>query len=115
MKSRELASRLMKEPASLPSTIAPAVLHVAAYSGDVVLYDQYLNRLKALGSQPEDYYVYFNALSYFRDPALVNRILAFSMSPEVRTQDTGTLIAGVLSQPGVVMPRGALSPASGPS
>ena len=99
VKSRELASRLMREPASLPSTIAPAVLHVAAYGGDGVLYDQYLNRLKALGSQPEDYYVYFNALPYFRDPALVNRTLAFAISPEVRTQDTDILIAGVLSHP----------------
>ena len=89
----------MIEPASLPSTIAPAVLHVAAYGGDGVLYDEYLNRLKALGSQPEDYYVYFNALPYFHDPALVNRTLAFAISPEVRTQDTGTLIGGVLSHP----------------
>ena len=97
--ARELASRLIKDPASLPATIAPAVLRVAAYGGDAALYDRYLERLKSLASQPEDYYRYFEALPYFRDPALVQRTLAFATSPEVRTQDTGTLIAGVLSHP----------------
>jgi hypothetical protein len=97
--ARALASKVMSEPASVPSTIAPVVLRVAAYAGDAALYDQYLTRMKALGSQPEDYYVYFNALPYFRDPALVNRTLAFAMSPDVRTQDTGSLIAGVMSHP----------------
>ena len=98
-RARELAATLIAKPASLPATVTPAVLHVAAYGGDAALYEQYLGRLKALASQPEDYYVYFNALPYFRDPALVNRTLAFAVSPEVRTQDTGTLIAGVMRRP----------------
>ena len=98
-RARELAATLIANPASLPPTAAPAVLHVAAYGGDAGLYDQYLGRLKTLASQPEDYYVYFNALPYFRDPALVNRTLAFAVSPEVRTQDTGALIAGVMRRP----------------
>jgi hypothetical protein len=97
--ARDLASKLIKEPGSLPLTIAPAVLRVAAYTGDAALYDQYRNQLRALTAQPEDYYLYFDSLPYFRDPALVDRTLAFAMSADVRSQDTGSLIAGVLSHP----------------
>jgi aminopeptidase N len=40
----------------------------------------------------------FNALASFQDPALVQRTLRFAMSRDVRTQDTATLIAGLLGR-----------------
>jgi puromycin-sensitive aminopeptidase len=97
--ARELAVAYIKEPSALPGTLVGAVLRVAAYGGDAVLYDQYVNRLKQVRSNPEEYYRFFAALPYFRDPALMKRTLAFALSPEVRTQDSGTLIAGVLAVP----------------
>jgi aminopeptidase N len=50
-------------------------------------------------SNPEEYYRFFNALAWFRDPALVTRTLEFAGSPEVRTQDAPTLIGLLLAQP----------------
>ena len=98
-RARELATGYIGDPASVPATLVPAVLRVAAFGGDAALYEQYVARLKQLASSPEEYYRFLNALPYFRDPALVKRTLAFAVSPAVRTQDTATLIAGLLGQP----------------
>jgi aminopeptidase N/puromycin-sensitive aminopeptidase len=68
-------------------------------SGDRALYDQYLEKVKALSAQPEESYRFFNALASFRDPSLVQRTLDYSLSPDVRSQDTGSLIAHLLSHP----------------
>ena len=98
-RARELAAQYIANPASLSPTLAPAVLQVAAVAGDRALYDQYVAQLDKLAAQPEEYYRFFAALSWFRDPALVSRTLEFVLSPGVRTQDTGTLIGGVMVRP----------------
>ncbi|OFW01992.1 MAG: hypothetical protein A3I61_00535 [Acidobacteria bacterium RIFCSPLOWO2_02_FULL_68_18] len=97
--ARELAARYIADPTSLAATLAPAVLRVAATGGDAALYDQYEAQLGRLASQPEQYYRFFGALSWFERPALVERTLAFALSDRVRTQDTGQLIAGLLARP----------------
>jgi aminopeptidase N len=98
-RARELATGYMTNPMSLPGTLAPTVLRIAAASGDAALYDRYLAQIEKLSGQPEEYYRFFTALSSFRDPALVERTLRFAMSEAVRTQDTGQLIASLLGQP----------------
>jgi puromycin-sensitive aminopeptidase len=98
-RARELALEYVADPASLNGTLAPTVLHIAALSGNTGLYEKYMGRLQQLQSEPEEYYRYFNALPYFRDPALVQRTLAFALSADVRTQDTGLLIAALVAQP----------------
>ena len=97
-RARELADSYVANPMSLPGTLAPAVLRVAAASGDTALYEKYVAQLDKVSGQPEEYYRFFGALPSFRDPALVQRTLNFAISPAVRTQDTGTLIAGLLGQ-----------------
>jgi aminopeptidase N len=98
-RARALAAQYMADPSSLPGTLVPTVLQVAAIGGDAALYDQYLARMKTLAAQPDEYYRFFGALSWFRDPALVQRTLQFAVSPDVRTQDTAGLIAGLLARP----------------
>jgi aminopeptidase N len=98
-RARELASAYMAEPSALPGTLVRSVLDVAAYGGDASLYDRYLARLDQLASEPEEYYRFFNALPYFDEPELVRRTLDFAVSPKVRTQDTGSLLAGLLARP----------------
>jgi aminopeptidase N len=97
--ARDLAVNYIADPTSLSGTLAPAVLQVAALGGDGALYDRYIAQLDRLGARPEEYYRFFNALPWFRDPALVRRTLEFAVSPAVRTQDTGTLIAGLMGRP----------------
>jgi len=98
-RARELALGYVTDPNSLPPSLASTILQVAAVSGDRALYDQYVAQLAKLGSQPEEYYRFFNALSWFRDPALVKAALDLALSPAIRTQDTGTLVAGLLGRP----------------
>jgi aminopeptidase N len=98
-RARELAGGYITDPRSLSGTLAPTVLQLAALGGDAELYDRYLAQLKQLSAQPEEYYRFFNALTWFRDPSLIKRTLELAVSPAVRTQDTNVLIGGLLSQP----------------
>jgi hypothetical protein len=84
--ARELALRYIADPNSVPSTLAPKVLQVAAVGGDAALYQRYLDQMKTAGAQPERYYRYFNALSWFSDPSLVKRTLELAVSTDVRSQ-----------------------------
>ena len=98
-RARELALRYLDDPRSLSPSLAPTVLQVAAVEGDRALYDRYVAQLHALTADPEEYYRFFNALSWFRDPALTRATLDLVLSPAVRTQDTGTLISALLARP----------------
>jgi aminopeptidase N len=98
-RARELAVRYLAIPSSLGASLAPTVLQVAAVAGDRALYDQYLKKLTAATADPEEYYRYFNALPWFTDPALIQQTLTFVRSAAVRSQDTGTLLRGMLQQP----------------
>jgi aminopeptidase N len=98
-RARELASQYLSNPASVGPSMASSILQVAAYSGDRALYDRYIARLPTLTSQPEEYYRYFNALGWFADPAVMRDVLKFSLSSGVRSQDTGTLLRGMLRLP----------------
>ncbi|MEQ1573443.1 MAG: M1 family metallopeptidase [Vicinamibacterales bacterium] len=98
-RARDMALKYIDDPNAIPGTLAPTVLQVAALAGDADLYERYLAQIRKPGADPEEYYRFFNALSWFRDPMLVRRTLELSMSPEVRTQDTSTLIGGLLGQP----------------
>jgi aminopeptidase N len=94
--ARELAQRYIADPNTIPPTLATSVLQVAAVGGDATLYQQYLDQLKKSGVQPEVYYRYFTALSWFSDPVLVTRTLEFASSVDVRSQDASTLLSALL-------------------
>ncbi len=97
--ARAVAERYIEDPASLAPSLAATVLQVAAVAGDRQLYDRYVAQLARLSAQPEEYYRYFTALTWFRDPALVRATLELSLTPVARTQDVGTLLAGLMARP----------------
>ena len=96
-KARALAEAYLANPASLPPSFVAPVLQVAAAGGDAALYDRYLAAAKASLAAPEQYYRVFNALASFRDPALADRTIAYALSPDLRSQDTPTLIGQLLN------------------
>ncbi len=98
-RARALAIAYLDRPGSLPPTLIAPVLAVAASGGDAALYDRLLERLREAAETPDAYYRYFNALTAFRDPALVERTLAFALSDAVRSQDAPALIAPLLAGP----------------
>ena len=81
-----LVQQYMKDPASVDGTLARAVVWVAARHGNADLYAQYRAQLQKQLS-PEVYYRFFYNLAEFPDPALARQTVAWSLTPEVRSQD----------------------------
>ena len=98
-RGRDLAERYISDPSTLPGTLVGTVLRTAAVGGGAQLYDAYLAQLRKLAAQPDEYYRFLDALTWFRDPALTKRTLEFAVSSEVRTQDTGTLLGNLVAHP----------------
>ena len=98
-RAREMATQYLADPASVGVSMASEVLQVGALTGDRALYDRYVSKLATLSTQPEEYYRFFNALGWFRDPALMQETLKRSLLPTVRSQDTGVLLRNMLRLP----------------
>ncbi|HEU4416621.1 MAG TPA: M1 family metallopeptidase [Candidatus Angelobacter sp.] len=90
------AQQYVKDPDSVDPSIAKDVLRVAARFGNEELFEQYLNGMRQVHA-PEQFYNIGEALSEFRDPKIVQRILELGVSEQVRNQDAARLIARVLS------------------
>lgn len=95
--AQKAVAAYMQNPESVDPTMVDAAFRVAAAHGDTALYDQFLAKLKTANS-PQDYYRYFRALAEFRQPALLDRTLQWTLTPEVRNQDLGIMM-GVLMNP----------------
>jgi aminopeptidase N len=98
-RARALALAYLDDPSAVPPNIVGAVLRTAAAGGDRALYDRYVAQLARTRATPDEYYRFFTALGFFRDPALVTRTLEFASSSEVRSQDTSTVVSLLLNQP----------------
>ncbi len=94
--ARKLTEQVLKNPASVERDLAATALRLAARNGDSALYDRVLAGTKS-SKTPEEYYLYFRTLARFSDPRLLQRTLEYAISPEVRSQDTLSLIARVMN------------------
>jgi len=93
--ANKLTDSYMKNPGSVDPSLARAAIAVAAAHGGEPLYDNFLAHMKT-AKDPQEYYTYFYALAGFRNPALLLRTMAWSLTPAVRNQDLyvlGRLIA----------------------
>ena len=75
----------------LDPSAARAIIRVAAEHGDAKLYDA-LTAASDRATSPEERYRYLYAAAEFRDPALIDRALQYSLSPQLRSQDTPTYL-----------------------
>ncbi|MCU1284746.1 MAG: pepN 2 [Acidobacteriales bacterium] len=96
--ARQIVDGYMKDPASVPPSQVPISFAMVSRQGDAALYDAFLAKRKA-AKTPSEFYRYQNALTAFRDPALVKRTLEFSLSPEVRSQDLPQVLFGEFGNP----------------
>jgi len=71
---------------SVDATLVTPALRVAARNGDAGLFEAITARLKSPRS-PDDYLRHLVAITDFADPALIQRVLEFGLSPQVRNQD----------------------------
>ncbi len=84
--------------APLDATAASALVDLAAQHGDQQLFEAFRDASRKAVS-PEERYRYLNALPRFTDPALVQRGLALSLTPEIRNQDTPGFLSRYLANP----------------
>jgi len=94
--ARPLLDRDIAGRAKLDPTMRRTAIELAAASGDAKLYDTYLRMMRA-SKTPDDYNNWLYALGAFRDPALIRRTLELALSPEVKNQDAGGLIARTIA------------------
>lgn len=80
------AEEYMRDPQSVDPDIAGVLLQLAALNSDETVYNDYLAHEESANS-PQDYYRYFSALPYFREPVLAERTLSGTLSDKVRNQD----------------------------
>jgi puromycin-sensitive aminopeptidase len=96
--ARERFARYMVDPQAVRPDLRSAVLNLAAYGGDEATYALLREADKRATLQEEKLRAQ-GALTYFQQPALLQRALQLSLSPEVRSQDTIRLVAGVAGNP----------------
>jgi aminopeptidase N/puromycin-sensitive aminopeptidase len=85
--ARAALTRSMEGGAPLDATAADAIVRVAAQQGDTALWER-LSAASRQATSPSDRYRYLYALSAFQNPALIDRGLNFSLTADLRSQDT---------------------------
>lgn len=96
--ARALVERHLEQGAQADPTSLETAVRLAAIHGDAALYDLYLERSRKAPA-PEEHYFYQEALTRFCDPALIQRTLEYSISPEMRTQDAGRMLGAMFANP----------------
>jgi aminopeptidase N len=98
-RARAALDRSLSGGAPLDPTLAGAIIAVAAEHGNRMLQDALLNASDHAGA-PTEHYRYLYALAHFRDPALIDRALEYSLTSKLRSQDTAGFLARFLREEG---------------
>ena len=95
--ARAALDRTLAGGAPLDPTLAGAIIEVAAQHGDRALHAALL-AASDRATAPAERYRYLYALAHFRDPALIDRGLEYSLTPKLRSQDTAAFFSRFLSE-----------------
>jgi aminopeptidase N len=96
--ARQLADAYLKDRSAVDPSLSRMVLNLAALEGGQELYDEFLERSKAADS-PGELYKFLYALTDFTQPALIDRTLAYSLTPAIREQDFPFFIGRLMRNP----------------
>jgi alanyl aminopeptidase len=96
--AKKLAEAYMNDPASVPPSLATPGLVLTANRGDAALFETIRQRFEGSKS-PTDRTRYLGALGSFRDPALVDRALAYVFTGPLRPQETMSIPRHVAEVP----------------
>ena len=95
----EKARAYMADPASIDPSIASVAIELAAMNGDAALFDEFTRRFES-AKTPADRGRYLHALGSFRDPALRDRALAYTLTGPLRPNDLFTIPFTIAGTPG---------------
>jgi aminopeptidase N len=100
--AQELTARTFavgnKKDKTLDATLSDAAVLVSASNGDAALYDKVL-AVSRNSEDPGEKSDALRTLGRFRDPVLVKRTLDYTVSGEVRNQDSWTVLVALLRDP----------------
>jgi alanyl aminopeptidase len=89
-----VAMAYMSDPGSADPSLVGVALQLHAMRGDRALFDQYRQRAEA-ATVPADRQRFLGALGYFRDPALVEEALRYTIEGKLRPQEVFAIPFGV--------------------
>ncbi len=96
--ARKIVEKYINDPASADPMLSEPAFRIGASEGDAKLYDEILAAMSK-ATTPNVYYRYLNALTAFRDPALVRRTLELAVTDKVRSQDMPIVLTQLLGNP----------------
>ena len=97
-RARGAVDRSLTGALAVDPTLLDAIVPVAAAQGDARLFDA-LQAAAARAVSPEDQYRYLYGLSDFRDPALIDRALQLTGTPQIRSQDAALFLGHFFTNP----------------
>ncbi|HUY19581.1 MAG TPA: M1 family metallopeptidase [Candidatus Binataceae bacterium] len=90
-----LYERARKDPAAVDRDVMPALVAIAAHSGDAARYAEFKQNFKSART-PQDEQRYLFALAAFTRPELLRETMAMTLNGEVRTQNAPYLMHALL-------------------
>lgn len=93
-----LCERARKDPAGVDRDVMPALVAIAAHSGDAPRYAEFKQNFKSART-PQDEQRYLFALAAFARPELLRETMAMTLNGEVRTQNAPYLMQALLVNP----------------
>jgi alanyl aminopeptidase len=91
-----VAQAYMIDPASADPSVAGVALQLRALRGDRALFDEYRRRVET-AAIPAERQRFLGGLGYFREPALVDEALRYTVGGKLRPQEVFTIPFGVAS------------------
>jgi puromycin-sensitive aminopeptidase len=95
---RELYVAYLNDRAAVDPNLLANVIYVSAYTAQPSEFDQFLARYKA-AQTPQERNQYLDALTAFRDRDVIRRLLALTLTDEIRTAEGPGVLGSLLRSP----------------
>ncbi len=86
---------LQGQTSAIDPNVIPALVSILAFTGDEARYEEFVRQWRKAAT-PQEERRYLFSLAAFRNPALLERTLAKTLTDEVRTQDAPFLVSSLL-------------------
>lgn len=97
-RARELTHRWLRDRNAIAPEVVSEVTRLAAIGGDSRLYETFLKGYRT-ATTPAEKSRFLSLLSAFRNPALVQRTLEWTLTDDVRSQDIAGVLGSMITNP----------------
>ena len=97
-RAREYSAQYLADPTSVDPSLGQTALAATVQHGDAALFDK-LQKIYEASTDPTQQDNALLLLAHFTDPALLDRMLAYAVSSNVRNQDTARVLGVALANP----------------